>query len=456
MTRGDVEPVTITTTPIEMSVEHTASLQETNYLLGLEQGKLLAQRCPKCGKVYIPPRGACPVDGVPTDEEVELPDRGIVTTFCIVNVPFYGQKITPPYVCAYVLLDGADIPFLHLILDTEAVGRADGHEGRSGLEAARRVGTDAAEHRPLPSDRRTGRRVRHVQGASLMRDVAVVGFAQSPQVRRSEATTNGVEMLVPIFAEVLGGLGLTKGDIGFWCSGSSDYLAGRAFSFISAIDAIGPVPPINESHVEADAAWALYEAWIKIQTGEVDTALVYGFGKSSAGNLRRTLALQLDPYVLSPLWPDSIGIAGLQARLGIESGAWSERAMAEVAVRSRRDAETNGAAQLTGSKDVDELLAEPYLADPLRRHDCAPITDGAAVIVLAADDRARELVERPAWISGIAHRVDSASTRRSRPGRLAVHRRRRARRRHRRRRGRRALHAVHPPGAVAAQRARPR
>ncbi len=120
VTRGDVAPVTITTTPIEMSVEHTASLQETNYLLGLEQGKLLAQRCPKCGKVYIPPRGACPVDGVPTHEEVELPDRGIVTTFCIVNVPFYGQKIKPPYVCAYVLLDGADIPFLHLILDTEA------------------------------------------------------------------------------------------------------------------------------------------------------------------------------------------------------------------------------------------------------------------------------------------------------------------------------------------------
>lgn len=242
-----------------------------------------------------------------------------------------------------------------------------------------------------------------------MRDVAVVGFAQSPQVRSTDGTTNGVEMLVPIFAEVLGGLGLTKGDIGFWCSGSSDYLAGRAFSFISAIDAIGPVPPINESHVEADAAWALYEAWIKIQTGEVDTALVYGFGKSSAGNLRRTLALQLDPYVLAPLWPDSVAIAGLQARLGIDAGVWSERAMAEVAVRSRRDAETNGAAQLTGSKDVDELLAEPYFADPLRRHDCAPITDGAAVIVLAADDRARTLVERPAWISGIAHRVDSAS-----------------------------------------------
>ena len=242
-----------------------------------------------------------------------------------------------------------------------------------------------------------------------MRDVAVVGFAQSPQVRRTTGTTNGVEMLIPIFAEVYDKLGITKSDIGFWCSGSSDYLAGRAFSFISAIDAIGPVPPINESHVEADAAWALYEAWCKIQTGDVDTALIYGFGKSSAGNLPRTMALQLDPYTLAPLLPDSVAVAGLQARIGIEAGVWTEEAMAEVAVRSRRDAQSNPYAQVTGSKDVADLLAEDYLADPLRRHDVAPITDGASVIVLAADDRARELTENPAWITGLEHRIDSAS-----------------------------------------------
>jgi len=241
-----------------------------------------------------------------------------------------------------------------------------------------------------------------------MRDVAVVGFAQSEQVRRTTGTTNGVEMLVPLIGEVYSTLGIDKHDIGFWCSGSSDYLAGRAFSFVSAVDATGPVPPINESHVELDAAWALYEAWIKLQTGEVDTALIYGFGKSSAGDLRRTLALQLDPYTLAPLWPDSVGVAGLQAQLGIDQGKWSEQEMAEVAVRCRRAAETNPYAQVTGSKDADALLAEPYFAQPLRRHDCAPITDGAAVIVLAADDRARDLVGRPAWITGIAHAIDSA------------------------------------------------
>ena len=132
-------------------------------------------------------------------------------------------------------------------------------------------------------------------------DVAVVGFAHAPHVRRTEGTTNGVEMLMPCFAELYQDLGIKQTDIGFWCSGSSDYLAGRAFSFLSAIDSIGAVPPINESHVEMDAAWALYEAYIKILTGEVDTALVYGFGKSSAGVLRRVLAMQTDPYTVAPL-----------------------------------------------------------------------------------------------------------------------------------------------------------
>ena len=147
-------------------------------------------------------------------------------------------------------------------------------------------------------------------------DVAVVGFAHAPHVRRTEGTTNGVEMLMPCFAELYEDLGLKQTDIGFWCSGSSDYLAGRAFSFLSAIDSIGAVPPINESHVEMDAAWALYEAYIKILTGAVDTALVYGFGKSSAGVLRRVLALQTDPYTVAPLVPDAVSTAGLQARLG--------------------------------------------------------------------------------------------------------------------------------------------
>jgi uncharacterized OB-fold protein len=116
----EAEPVTMLTTPVELYYMHSASPEESRYLRGLAEGRLLGQRCPACGKVYVPPRGACPTDGVPTEEEVELPDHGIVTTFCIVNVPFLGQRIEPPYVAAYVLLDGADIAFLHLVLGCPA------------------------------------------------------------------------------------------------------------------------------------------------------------------------------------------------------------------------------------------------------------------------------------------------------------------------------------------------
>ena len=223
-----------------------------------------------------------------------------------------------------------------------------------------------------------------------------------------------------IFAEVLGACGLTKADIGFWCSGSSDYLAGRAFSFVSAVDAIGAVPPAMESHVEMDAAWALYEAWAKILTGEAEIALAYGFGKSSGAELRRVLALQLDPYLLAPLWPDSVSVAALQARLGLEAGRWTEKDMAEAAARSRAAAVGNPAAQISGSVAAAELLARPYLAEPLRAHDCAPVGDGAAAVIIATADRARELCERPAWISGFAHRVDSAVAGRAGPAGCAV------------------------------------
>jgi acetyl-CoA acetyltransferase len=241
-----------------------------------------------------------------------------------------------------------------------------------------------------------------------MRDVAVVAFSQR-QMPSFDGSPTMVELLVPIFGELWEQTGWTKNDIGFFCSGSSDYLAGRSFSFVSAIDAIGTLPPVNESHVEMDAAWALYEAWVKIQLGEVDTALVYGFGKSSAGQLRRTLSLQLDPYLTCPLWPDTVSLAALQARAGMDAGLWEEKQLAEVVARNRSAGADNADAAYAGASqllEVADLLAEPMFADPLRAHDCAPVTDGAAAVVLAADDRAREVTDRPAWITGLQHRVD--------------------------------------------------
>ncbi|GAA4690926.1 Zn-ribbon domain-containing OB-fold protein [Nocardioides nanhaiensis] len=116
----NADPVTGVVTPVSLDYVYAASPEESAFYRGLEQGRILGQRCPACGKVYVPPRSACPSDGTPTTDEVELSETGTITTFCIVNVPFLGQRITPPYVSAYVLLDGADIAILHLILDVHA------------------------------------------------------------------------------------------------------------------------------------------------------------------------------------------------------------------------------------------------------------------------------------------------------------------------------------------------
>ncbi|HEX9236778.1 MAG TPA: thiolase domain-containing protein [Actinomycetota bacterium] len=237
-----------------------------------------------------------------------------------------------------------------------------------------------------------------------MRDVAIVGFAQIPSV--SKDPRNEVEMIMPVLHEAVQQSGLPRNEIGFTVSGSCDFLIGQPFSFVGGLDAVGAWPPIRESHVEMDAAWALYEAWVKIQTGEVDSALVYGFGKSSPGDLPRVLALQLDPYVVAPLWPDSISLAALQARAYLEASGRTERDLAEVAVRSRNDAAGNPNAQVTEPADVEDLLATPPIASPLRRHDCPPSSDGAAAAVLAAGDLARRVSDQPVWIRGIDHRIE--------------------------------------------------
>ena len=190
-------------------------------------------------------------------------------------------------------------------------------------------------------------------------DIAVVGYAQTPSVRR--AADSEVQLLVPVVAEALQRAGLDRREVGFTCAGSCDYLTGGPFAFVSNLEAAGAWPPISESHVEMDGAWALYEAWVRLQHGDIDTALVFGSGKSSPSKPDEMWAQQLDPYYLAPLGVDPASLAGIQARALLDAGKATERDFAEVVVRSRRQALDNPNAQVRGVSTVDELLAEPYV-----------------------------------------------------------------------------------------------
>ena len=185
-----------------------------------------------------------------------------------------------------------------------------------------------------------------------MRDVAIVSFACS-SVARDDAH-NETEMLVPTVRGAISDSGLQKDDLGFVCSGSLDYLQGGPFAFVAGLDAVGSWPPMRESHVEMDAAWAMYEAWVGIQSGEFDSALVYGFGKSSPGDLHEIMTLQTDPYYVAPLWPSMVDMAALQARAYLDASGRDEADLAEVAARAQRNAQGNPAAVRSGNVTADD------------------------------------------------------------------------------------------------------
>ncbi|ONM48610.1 lipid-transfer protein [Nocardia donostiensis] len=240
-----------------------------------------------------------------------------------------------------------------------------------------------------------------------MRDVALVSFAQSP-CAAADRRHDMAEILLPVMREALDNAGIDRSEVDFFTSGSHDFYEGRTFAYIESLDAVGAWPPISESHVEMDAAWALYEAWAWLQLGEGDIAVVYGVGRGSlVQNLDAVTSAQLDPYYLAPLRPHQDALAALQAAALIDSGALDEQRMAEVVARSLAAAVDNPAAQISRNVSVQDLLAAPYIATPLRAHDVGPIGDASAVAVLAAGDAARRLTTRPAWIRGADHRMDT-------------------------------------------------
>ncbi|MBB6170215.1 acetyl-CoA acetyltransferase [Nocardiopsis mwathae] len=249
---------------------------------------------------------------------------------------------------------------------------------------------------PFPRDRREG-------------DVAVVAFSQTRHMAADSGAPEA-RLVHTVVSDVLQRAGIDRGDIGFTVSGSLDYLAGTPFTFVGALDAVGAWPPISESHVEMDAAWALYEAWLRLRHGDIDTALVYGFGKATQGDLPDILTLQLDPYYLAPLGIDDISLAALQARALLDAERVTEADLAAVVDRSYAAARANPYSAQAGFTP-DTLLTSEYVAHPLRPGDIARPCDGAAAVLLATGDTARRIAEaqgtRPAWIRGLEQRVDA-------------------------------------------------
>jgi uncharacterized OB-fold protein len=137
MSEPPVEPVKYVETRVHLPYRYLAGDYKARFLRALKDRKILGSRCSKTGKVFVPPLVNSPESFAPATEFVEVADRGIVTTFCIVNIPVIGRDLQLPYVAASVALDGASLSIFSAIQEckpedvrmgmrVEAVWKPDG------------------------------------------------------------------------------------------------------------------------------------------------------------------------------------------------------------------------------------------------------------------------------------------------------------------------------------------
>jgi uncharacterized OB-fold protein len=116
----DEQPVTAITTVTRLEYTLTPGAATARYLAGLGEGKIIGARAPSSEDVYAASRGTDPITGDATSIEVEVQDTGVITTFCVVNIPGLSELAPEiPYVSAQILLDGANNTFFGLIRGVE-------------------------------------------------------------------------------------------------------------------------------------------------------------------------------------------------------------------------------------------------------------------------------------------------------------------------------------------------
>lgn len=238
-----------------------------------------------------------------------------------------------------------------------------------------------------------------------LRNVAVVGFAQAPIVACDEHRT-AQEMLYPEIRRALAQCGVDREAIDYQVAGSADYIDGRPFGFVQALDVMGSWPPKQDMHLEMDAAFAAYYAWLRMQAGDCDTAIVCGYGKTSEGDPRFVLNLQLDPYYHAPLGLDPTATAALQASAYMARAGVADRDLAETAARRRAAGARNPDAQVRQAATADELQQTPWVVAPLREGYLPPVGESAVCLVLAAAGKAEKMCGKPAWIHGVDQRAE--------------------------------------------------
>ncbi len=237
-----------------------------------------------------------------------------------------------------------------------------------------------------------------------MKRVAVVGVSQTC-FQPNHREKNFADLVYEVTSGALADAGLEISQIDNVVTLSNDFWDGRTISSMAVMDACGSYGK-NVSTVEGDGTFgALYGA-MRIWSGSFGTTLVVAHSKGSEGSPFLITNAMFDPFYHRPLGLDAISSAALQAQAYIDRRGARPEDWAQVSVKNHRNAKGNPFAQLPMDLTVEQVLASPVKASPLKRLDCSPVSDGAAAVILAAEDRAGGLRQKPVWLKGVGYAVE--------------------------------------------------
>lgn len=238
---------------------------------------------------------------------------------------------------------------------------------------------------------------------SVGKRVAIVGWAQSPLVERNEKIHKG-ELLSTTVREALAGSVLNIEDIDMVIDVSCDTMDGTSISNVFVIEHMGAFLK-EESKIEEDGAYGVLYAYLRLLAGAHTTAMIVAHGRTDTTPQFYSW-MTTDPFLLRPLGVEMVSAYALQARRYLAKYHLDDRPAAKVVVKNRNNGARNPYTQVRSPIAEEEVLASPVVASPIKLADASPKSEGAAVIILATEERAREISSRPVWIEGVGYNHD--------------------------------------------------
>jgi acetyl-CoA C-acetyltransferase len=234
--------------------------------------------------------------------------------------------------------------------------------------------------------------------------VAIVDFVQTRH--GGHLAENVQEMTFGVVRKLMDRVGIDRSEIGTLISSSADYWQGISCSNSYYYDSAGGNLK-SGSKVSEDSVFALLYGMMRILSGHYRTALLVAVTKCSECPSEHTLTnLSAEPFFQRPVGINGLAVAGLQARQYLNRFSPPVDAAAQVVVKNRSNAAKNPYAHVRSTVNMDDVLASPTVAAPLRQLDVPVTSDGSCALLLAEERTARELCDDPVFIEGVGWSVD--------------------------------------------------